>query len=98
MVMELNRRVPKMSDAAKSLDLALEAEAKRRGMSKQELAREMAKQPPAPLVHVKMPPAMKAGLEAEAERTGDTIQGVIRGAIGERLAKAPTKHVRYAKG
>ncbi len=72
------------------LDAMVTKRAAARGISKSAMAREI------DMVHVKMPPAMKAGLKAEAERTGDTIQGVIRAAISARLSGSPAALKRVA--
>ncbi len=85
-------------NALADIERKLEAEAARRGMTMRELAREMSKSPPDPLVHVKMPPALKDKLEAEAERQGKTVQHVIRELLDRGLSGPRTVHVRNAQG
>lgn len=71
----------------------IDAEAKRRGITRSELLREMS--PRMTTFPVRFSEEMRADLEAEAEQRGITASEVVR----DRCQRAPkVHHVRGAKG
>lgn len=79
------------------IESKFEAGAKRLGVTKQELARQIAKAPTLALMHFKVSEPLKARVESEAKRLGVSAAQVIRDVL-ERGVPGPTIKVRNAKG